>query len=214
MVLCLCIPILPVTVYNYVQSYEITLIAAYGGINFYIGNYDGADGTSAVIPGVRQDWQGGKEDTKQIAEKELGRTLTEAEQSEFWFDKTIDDISSDPIRWLGLLGKKTMLLINGFELSNNFGFYYFAHQTTFMKLLLHRTYLFFPYGLLLPIGLIGMLALSKYETKHKLLFLLIISTIISIVLFLVTARYRLYLVPPLILFASYTIMNIKDILIP
>lgn len=213
MVLCLCIPILPVTVYNCVQSSEITLIAAYGGINFYIGNYDGADGTSAVIPGVRQDWQGGKEDTKQIAEKELGRSLTESEQSEFWFDKAMDDIYSDPIRWLGLLGKKMMLLTNGFELSNNFDFYYFAHQTTFMKLLLHRTYLFFPYGLLLPIGLISMLALSKYDKKHKILLIYTLATIVSIILFLVTARYRLYLVPPLILFASYTIMNMKNILI-
>ncbi len=210
MILCICIPILPITVYNYIQSSEVTLIAAYGGINFYIGNYDGADGVSAVIPGVRPDWQGGKEDTKQIAEKTLGRTLTEAEQSDFWFDSAMDDIYKDPLRWLGLLSDKMMLLINGFELSNNFDFYYFAHQTTFMKLLLHRSFLFFPFGLLFPIACIGLLLLPIYEPKHKILLIYILATAFSIILFLVTARYRLYLVPPLILFASYAIMYIKE----
>ncbi len=209
LVLCIFIPILPVTVYNYVQSSEITLIAAYGGINFYIGNYDGADGVSAVIPDVRPDWQGGKEDTKYIAEKELGRTLSESEQSDYWFDKAMDDIYKDPLRWFSLLDKKMMLLINGYELSNNFDFYYFAHKTTLMKILLHRSFLFFPFGLLFPVGFLGFLLLSKYERKHKILLLYLLATAVSIILFLVTARYRLYMVPPLILFASYAIFYIK-----
>ena len=209
LVLCIFIPILPVTVYNYVQSSEITLIAAYGGINFYIGNYNGADGVSAVIPGVRPDWQGGKEDTKQIAEKELGRTLSEAEQSDYWFGKAIDDISDDPLRWVGLLIKKMGMLINGYELSNNFDFYYFAYQTTLMKILLHRSFLFFPFGLLFPFGFLGIFLLSKYERKHKILLLYLLAAAVSIILFLVTARYRLYMVPPLILFASYSIFYFK-----
>ncbi len=210
LVLCIFIPIVPVTAYNYVQSSEIILIAAYGGINFYIGHYDGADGVSAVIPGVRPDWQGGKEDTKLIAEKELGRTLTESEQSDYWFDSAMEDIYKDPIRWVSLIWKKINLVLNGYELSNNFDFYYFAHQTTLMKILLHRSYLFFPFGIILPLAIIAIFKANKFENKHKLLILFIISTMISIVLFLVTARYRLYLVPPLILFGSYAIIHIKE----
>ncbi len=210
MVLCICLPILPVTAYNYSQTSEIIPIAAYGGINFYIGNYDGADGVSAVIPGVRPDWQGGKEDTKRIAEKEMGRSLSESEQSTYWFGKTVNDVSSDPLRWLGLLRSKIRLLINGFELSNNFDFYYFAHQTTLMKILLHRSLLFFPFGLLFALGVLGYSIQREKKTKQKILLIYMLTTAVSIVMFLVTARYRLYMVPPLILFASYAIIHFKN----
>ena len=210
LVLCLCIPILPITVYNYLQSSEITFVAAYGGINFYIGNYSGADGVSAVIPGVRQDWQGGKEDTKAIAEKEIGRTLSESELSKFWLQKGMDDITADPFRWLSLVGKKVLLLFNGIELSNNFDFYYFAQQTSMMKILLSRKVVFFPFAVLIPFALLGLITHAHDNTKSKILLIYTLTTVASIILFLVTARYRLYLIPPLILYASFMVFYLIE----
>ena len=210
MVLCITIPVLPITIYNYVQSSEITFIAAYGGINFYIGNYSGADGVSAVIPGVRQDWQGGKDDTRAIAEQETGEILTESELSNFWLQKGINDITAEPFRWISLLGKKMLLLVNGYELSNNFDFYFFAQQTSMMKILLSNKYIFFPFSLLIPFALLGIFTLPYSEPKKKILLLYTLTTCGSILLFLVTARYRLYLIPPLILFASYIIFYLQE----
>ena len=203
-ILFILIPILPVTTYNYLQDSKFTFIAAYGGINFYIGNYNQADGVSPVIPGVRQDWKGGQEDTRRIAEKDAGRKLSESELSDYWFDRAVAEITDDPLRFGKLLIKKIILLCNGYELSNNFDFYFFAHQTSMMKLLIWRNFLFFPYGILLPLALVGIF-LAYREKKSKLLLLYVAATVISIILFLVTARYRIYLIAPFSIFAAYAV---------
>lgn len=201
------IPILPVTVYNYMQNSQFTLIAAYGGINFYIGNNKNADGVSPVIPGIRQDWKGGQEDTKRLAEKDVGHPLTESELSDYWFNRAVNDITDDPMHFIKLLIKKMVLLLNGFELSNNFDFYFFAHQTSLMQLLIWRNVIFFPFGLLLPLAVIGIFLAGK-ENKSKSVLLYILATSISIILFLVTARYRLYLIAPLAMFASFALTKV------
>lgn len=204
------IPILPVTIYNYSQANELIMISSYGGINFYIGNYDGADGVSPVIPGVRPDWQGGKEDTRRLAQNETGRQMTEAEISDFYYKKGVRDIFEDPVRFFKLIVKKSVLLIEGNELSNNFDFYYFAYQSGLMKILIGNKFVFYPWGLLFPLAVLGMI-FAAADRKHKrLLLIYFFSYLPALLLFLVTARYRLFLVPVMIIFSAAFLIYLKD----
>lgn len=197
------IPILPVTIHNYNKSGEFILIGAYGGINLYIGNYQQADGVSPIIPGVRKDWWGGYEDTRRMAETASGKKLSASEVSDFWVDKTFTEIKDDPAHFAGLIFKKIVLLASGVELSNNFDYYFFTRQSTLMKILIWPKFIFFPWGLIFPLGLLGMLAVRKYQNGSTTLLIFIGMYALSIIMFLVSARYRLPLLPVLILFAAF-----------
>lgn len=203
LVVAIIIPIAPVTLHNYNQSGEFILIGAYGGINLYIGNYSHADGVSPVIPGVRKDWWGGFEDTKRIAETESGRSLSASEVSGFWTAKTLKEIAGDPGHFAGLLFKKIILLTSGIELSNNFDYYFFTRQGWLMKILIWPRFIFFPWGLIFPLALLGFLSVRKYQSKTFLLLLFALMYGLSIVMFLVSSRYRLPLLPVSILMAVY-----------
>lgn len=207
----LILPIIPVTAHNYAASGELTLIGTYGGLNAYIGNNAESDGVSAKLPGARRDWWGMMNDASRIAEQESGRSLTDAEQSGFWYRKTLSEIINDPIIFLGHLMRKAILLGQGMELSNNFDLYFFAHQSTLLKLLIWRQFLFLPWGLLVPLAIMGWMLIGEWTRPRQVLRLFIITYVVSVVLFFVTARYRLPLAPPLILLAAYAIARFPSI---
>ena len=206
------LPILPITIYNMSKSGEFTLIGTYGGLNFYIGNNLQSDGVSAKIPNARRDWWGMMEDATRIAENESGKPLTEAEQSSFWFKKTIGEISSEPLFFVKHLIKKTVLLVEGNELSNNFDFYFFAHRIPILKYLIGNKVIYYPYGIIFPLAIFGLFLGYKKSLKTEICAMFIISYFFAIILFFVTARYRLPLVPMMILFASYTLTHLKHII--
>ena len=201
----LLIPILPVTIYNVVQSGEFTLIGTYGGLNAYIGNNLESDGVSAQLPGARRDWWGMMEDAEMIAEQSEGRQLTAVEQSSYWMNRTLDDIAADPTHFAKNLGRKALLLIDGLELSNNFDLYFFAHQTSMLKLLMPRAPVAIPWGIILPFALCGIVFVSRWSRPRKVLLLFVVTYSFAVVLFFVTARYRLPIAPVLIIFAAYAI---------
>ena len=89
------LPVLPVTLRNYLIGGEFISIASNGGVNFYIGNNSLANGIRAVVPGTRTTWKGGYEDTHNIPEMELGKKLKEAEISDYWYRKSFQWIRSD-----------------------------------------------------------------------------------------------------------------------
>lgn len=197
--------ILPITITNFVKSGDVILIGSYGGINAYIGNYRGADGVSAIIPGVRQDWWGGFEDTRRIAQQETGMILTDQEISTFWYQKTLGEIFKDPGHFFELLGKKIVLLMEGNELSNNFDFYYFARQPAVTKYLISPSYVYFPWGIIFPLAIAGLFFLKPISKEKKLLLIYLFTMAFSILLFLISARYRMILVPPVVLLAAVAI---------
>ncbi len=207
LVLGVVIPILPVTVYNFANSGEFIPIGTYGGMNFYIGNNADSDGISARLPGARKDWWGMMQDAERMAETESGRQLTEAEQSTFWLTKGMKDIASHPGHFLRNTLKRCVLLVQGIELSNNFDFYFFARKVPLLKYLIWQNVISFPYGLILPLAVIGLILGALRNEKSTSLALYLLAYIPAVVLFFVTARYRLPLVPLLILFASFGVVQ-------
>ncbi|MFH2055686.1 MAG: tetratricopeptide repeat protein, partial [bacterium] len=196
------IPILPVTIHNYTVSGEFTLIGTYSGMNLFIGNNSEADGVSAELPGARHSWWGMMEDSKQMAEADVGHELTAAEQSGYWTKRAAAEIVSDPVHWLAQLGRKAALLLWGEELSNNVELYFFAHQTAMLKPLLWKFVVRFPWGVILPLALLGMVLVWSRRPEMTVLLLYLIGLSLPLLLFFVTARYRVPLVPVLLLFAA------------
>ena len=193
----------PVTLRNYLKGDDFVLIASQGGMNFYIGNNPYSDGASAVLPGARSTWWGLCEDGKRFAEEETGRSMKPSQISRFWYAKAVKFLVREPFGFLKLMAKKFALFWNGNELSNNRDLYFFARSAPLLKLLIWRFILYFPFGLIAPLALVGIILSHKNSKNVLLLEIFLVVYMLSVVLFFVTARYRVPVIPVLILFSAY-----------
>lgn len=208
--------ILPITIRNVIVTDEFTLLSTQGGINFYIGNNPIANGLSMKMPEVDLNeslsWNQFMPATLSAAQKEKGMALTEAEASSFWTSKAIDFIINNPGKFLGLVWKKSVYLVSGFENSDNSDIYYERGKSYLYSALLWNYGLRFPFGLLFPLFIIGIYLTRKDYKKLLPLYLFVLAYIPTIVLFLVTARHRLPLIPFLIIIATAGIIKVFDLL--
>jgi Tfp pilus assembly protein PilF len=195
----------PVTLRNYLKGNDFVLIASQGGMNFYIGNNPRSDGASAVLPGARSTWWGLYEDGKRFAEAETRRSLKPSQISRFWYAKAMKFLVKEPFSSLWLMAKKFALFWNGNELSNNRDLYFFARSAPLLKLLIWRFVIYFPFGLIAPLALVGIILSHKNSKEVLLLEIFLVVYMLSVVLFFVTARYRVPVIPVLILFSAYAL---------
>jgi len=193
----------PVTIRNYVRGHDLVLIASQGGMNFYIGNNAGSDGASAILPGARATWWGSYDDAREMAEKASGKSLKPSQVSRYWYIQGLKFATGEPFAFLKLMVKKFALFCNGNELSNNRDFYFFARSTLLLKLLIWRRIVYFPFGLMVPLAILGIILAHRERKKVVVLEIFLLFYMLSIILFFVTARYRVPLIPIFILFSAY-----------
>ncbi len=195
----------PVTVRNYVKGNDLVLIASQGGMNFYIGNNPQSDGASAIFPGARSTWWGSYQDAKSLAEQSTGASLKPSEISRFWYIEGLRFAVSEPLSFFKLMGKKLILFWNGNELANNRDFYFFARSAPVLRPLIWHFIIYFPFGLIAPLAIIGIILSHREKKDVAILEIFLLVYMVSIVLFFVTARYRVPLIPVLVLFGAYAL---------
>ena len=183
--------------FNFVSSGEWILLTAHSGINFYIGNNPEADGTYVAVRGIGGAPVDQTADAAKIAEDRLGRMLTAGEVSAYWSGLAMDFITSHPLSAFRLYVKKLVIFWNAYEVPS------IANYNLSMRYLprLCRGAVWF--GLISPLSLLGMVILWRKRTpKQTFLYVLILSYIATLLLFYVNGRYRLPIVPFLILFTA------------
>jgi len=200
------IPVFSVTLRNYLVTGETILISSQGGVNFYIGNNPDAEGLTMLMPEIKLDeslpWDEFTAATKEAAENEVGRSLSPAEESSFWTGKTLKFIWHNPGKFISLTFKKTVYFMLGFENSDQADIYQSRAYSSIYSLLLWKKIIYFPYGLVFPLAVVGMIALWPGRKVLSLFYIFIIGYLPTIVLFLVTARHRLPVIPFMLLFAA------------
>lgn len=186
----------PVTLRNYLAEKDFVLIASQGGINFYIGNNKNSDGMSAVF--YKEDWQ--YKDFEKMAEKEIKRSLKPSEISDFYYKKGVDFMLNEPKVAFKLLIKKLYVFWNKFEISNNQDIYFFRRYSSLIRIL--------PIGFWFigPLGLVGMVLCFRKWKDTLLPIFFIFSYMLTVVMFFVTSRFRLPVVPFLILFSGFSLV--------
>ncbi len=195
----------PVTWRNAREGGEVVLISWQGGLNFYLGNHPGADGWSATAPGMRKDWWGGYEDGIRIPQTKLGRKLRYREISNYWFARGIAFIQENPAEATRLFARKAYLLLRGEELSNN--------QILSFSGRYSRVFRNLPvaYGVLSPLALLGMVLAGRGRGRRLLLFYFFAYSA-TLVLFFVCSRFRMPLLPVILLFAAAGIVKVAQML--
>lgn len=178
--------------------------AAHGGINFYIGNGPGAQGMFKPPLGFIPTAEGLSEDSAKYAEQAAGRRLIAREVSEFWYKQAFIYIKNHPFLWVKLLFKKFVLFWNGLELGDVADYYFVRSTSGALKFML-------TFGIIAPLGILGMILARKDFGKAFLLYSGVASFLISCVLFFVNSRYRLSALPFLIIFAGFSVHRICKI---
>lgn len=214
------IPPAAVTIRNAVVGGDAAVVASQGGVNLYIGNNPRSNGLEAVVPGTRQTWWGGYDDTVEIAERELGRTLKPSEVSSYWFGQVLRYAREDPGGWLRLTLRKTLALIGDPEPPNNEP--YEARRgryATLRSIPLSFSTLLVLFLVALPLSLrrwapaarapLGMDAPARRRLQLVVIFLLVYS--LTVIAFFVTGRYRVPLVPFLAMGAGATVVALWDL---
>jgi len=86
----------PVAIRNVVVAHQWSLVSSHGGLNFYIGNGEGATGFFRPLPGITPNITGQAEDARRVAEEALGHPLTDAETSDYFFARAWDWTAAHP----------------------------------------------------------------------------------------------------------------------
>ncbi len=195
------LPVAGITVRNYAAYKDLLPISAIGGINFYMGNGPGADGKFRLIEGMGTGLDQIIANSERTAERELGRPLKPSEASAFWMKKTVAYLVSNPVHAVAVLSRKIALFFNNYEFPDILDINFAAKFIPFLCLGTSGSY-----GILVLTALYGgFLLWKKRNTGLELVGVFFLSYTFSVVLFIITARYRLPAAPFMIVFAAYGI---------
>lgn len=199
----LAIVLTPVIVRNYSIDGGFYLTTSQFGSNLYIGNNPGADGTYASIRFGRGAPEFERLDAKEVAEASVGRALSPSEVSSYWTGRALGYITSQPLDWLRLTGRKLLLLVNRTEMLDTESQESYAEWSAPIAVLSWVAH----FGLLVPLAVLGMI-LTWQDRRVWILHALTITYALSVVMFFVFARYRYPLVPFLLVFAAVAASNL------
>lgn len=181
----------PVTARNWFRGHELVLVSSNGGVNFWIGNNPDYDQTVAIRPDL--GWQRLVEEPRRLG------IAGDESASRYFARKAWAWAAADPWAFLRLQAHKLRLLVAGNELYRNHAIYPARMESPILRALLWKVPgLAFPFGLLLPLGAIGLVVGAR---RAPLLVVLVLGLAATVLAFFVAARYRMVLVPFLIVFA-------------
>jgi tetratricopeptide (TPR) repeat protein len=192
------IVLLPVGVRNLVVGGELALTTSQMGTNFYIGNNPDADGSYVALRPGRGAPEFEQADAISLAEQRLGRRLTPRETSRYWMGESFRFIRSEPGKWLRLMMRKTLLFWNANEISDAEDLYFYQRWSW----LLRGFAAVWSFGALFPLAAAGACLVWPRRRELWLLYAMVLATSVSVIAFYVFGRYRLPIVPLLILFAA------------
>ena len=160
-----------------------------GGFTLYSGNHPGASGVGDSLPGfdntpylvLMQAWQ--------RAEAESGSRLSLGEADAWWYGKAWRFFADHTAEAAGLLGRKALLLANnsGLDATANLGF-----SARFSPV---PGWLALPAGLVLALGAAGAVGLWRRKPEAAAIAALLLGQAALLLLFQVTPRYRVVLLP-------------------
>jgi len=184
----------PVTLRNRVVSEEWILVSSHGGLNFFIGNNPGADGTYRAVAGITPSIAGQAEDARRVAQAAAGRPLSTAEVSDHFYRQGRQWIAREPGRAIALFLEKLAYVFNALDLPLNDSYAYFSRdEPTLLRALVVGP------GLLVPLGLLGLAAVPRRApaSGYWIWAAFVPAYAVSVAAFFVSGRYRMPLLVPL-----------------
>lgn len=168
-----------------------------GAYNLYAANRDGANGKYFIQQVAFDEVPAGANPTRMESEylyhQQFGAEgpATVSAMSAYWRGQLVESILEDPVRWLGLMGRKAAYLLNDWEQYNNLSYAY--HKDRFLWLSWNPL----GWGILLLGASAAMLLNGRHLARREAaaLWLVALAYAAGLLLFFVSARFRLPLAP-------------------
>lgn len=188
----------PIVAWNSYWGGGLMLTSGDAGLNLFVGNNPLATGLPGRPNNLRDIPQFEEEDSKRLAEKEVGHPLTPAQVSQHWSRRATTWALSNPGSFLSTLFQKTIVFWNSFEVPDS---YQFNFMRAYFLPWLWATLTFAIVG---PLALTGLLLVLGHRPAHPL-YIACLTYVAVIIGFYVRSRYRLPAIPLLIVFAAAAI---------
>ncbi|MDP6721018.1 MAG: tetratricopeptide repeat protein, partial [Pirellulaceae bacterium] len=189
------IPLLATTIRNYIASSELVVVTAGGGEVFYLSHGPQATGFYTAPPFVESDAFEEHEQFRQEAKRRTGRPMTRSESSRFWFREGLQQITRNPLKEVRLLFVKTSAVFNNFEIADS-EFYRIACEWLAVLNLLPT------FGWIAGLAVLGIAVCLRSPARYFLPLSFVAAHFLSILLLYVFGRFRMGMIPVLILFAA------------
>jgi 4-amino-4-deoxy-L-arabinose transferase-like glycosyltransferase len=179
--------IAPWTVRNVREHGRLVLIASEGGITFWTGNHplSPGEGDMAANPAIKQDNQ-------RLRAAHPGLSAEELEP--VYYREALRVIAERPAWWLGLELRKLFYLIVPIGPS------YTLHSAKYLTATLVS------YGLLLPLGSVGLVMLARRRQWPRTLGWLLLSAVLTCLVFLPQERFRITVIDPVLIVGAAALL--------
>lgn len=202
---------------NMKQSDYFHLLPNAGGVAFYLGNKQTADG---MVPeqGRRVTYGERYADSVEVWAREeyeaamraKGRTPSSDPMaiSRYWTIRSLQEIEAAPATWLHLMAKKCWLTLWNAEIPNNKSFAFLQREFVWLRILPVR------WVVLLILAPAGIWAASKWGVRDDLLILGIYTALYSAgnIAFFICDRYRYPVWPAMAVFAGGGVVCIFELM--
>lgn len=193
------------TLRNYLVTGDWVVISSQGGVNFFIGNSERANGfywnLGDIGSGRPEELNKGL--AARIAENAERRLLKPTEVSRWWTREALKWIRENPADAARLYVRKLWIITNDFEVSLNVDFYYLRFVSFFHWLPLPW------FGFVLPFGILGLVfRMRRLSFPAAMAAVFILSYGASVMAFFIASRYRIPLALGLTPFAGAGFMEI------
>jgi len=199
------IVITPVVYLFHEHTGSLTFLPTSGGVNLFMGNNPDYLKTMAVRPGSHYDAM------VNMAFKEGIILERDNEKSRYFYGKVLNYISARPAAFVRGLFQKGIQLFSSREIPNNIDIYTFRDWSLVLRALVWKVGGFgFPFGLLLPLAVACILLARGRIPLPWLLFLVSYSFFLTLVH--VCGRFRIPMIPVLILLAGLGIVELERVI--
>ena len=183
---------------------RFTFLPISGGLNLYIGNNPNYCETLTARPGPK--W------IKLISlPSRYGIGPDEHQRSKFFRDRVIEYAKQDPAGFMRGMARKGLEFLNSREIPRNFDIYMFGHWSGVLRLLTWKAGGFgFPFGVILPLALVGLI--WQRRRIPGVVFLFLVFYPLSIILVFVASRYKVVIIPVLSILAGAGLITIVQML--
>jgi 4-amino-4-deoxy-L-arabinose transferase-like glycosyltransferase len=188
----------PVIAWNSYAGGGLILTSADAGLNLWLGNNAIATALTGRPPGLRDVPEFEEGDSRRLAEREVGQSLTPAQVSSHWTRSAVRWALGNPVAFVGTTRKKITVLWNSFEIPDS---YHFAFVREHYLPWLRGSLSFAIVG---PLAIIGLVVAVRHRPARAL-YVIALCYLGVLALFYVRSRYRLPALPFLMVFAAVAI---------
>lgn len=186
--------VLPVAFLNQKVTGQFGFLPSSGGLNLYVGNNPNFAETVNARPGSQ--WS----DVIDLPRRH-GQGESMWTRQAFFLEQVKDYASGDPAGFALGLGSKSLQFVSSRETPRNLDIYLFRRWSLMLKVLVWKAGVFgFPFGLLLPLAVMGFF--FHYRKIPVIVPLSIAVYSAAVVLVFVASRYRVPVVPLLCIMAG------------